>query len=522
MLLPVFALANPSPQTTPKPPTLVVRLASLDKLDREITFLGNTAGWPDLHKKLDEAIKSKLGPKGLFGIDHQRPIGLYGDFSGENNDLQGVVMLPITDEKQFQQMLENLGWEVRSDSNGLRTVKQDVFPKDVQYRVANNYAYLGLADQKTLAADHLLAPPAVFTDKDKTAISVTFRLDQVPENLRAKIHHRLKESFAASDNKTSEKSLQDTLRAALAKDIAKTLDLVLAQGHELDCHADIDRKTKQLKADLTLKPKSQTKLAEAIAKMGQRQTLFSGILDKNAALNGLINIDVPPELHKALRNIVQEAMQKNLVDSNDPAQKQRMTEFLEALKPSLTADDIDAAVSIRGPNAEKHFTLVAGVKLRQGNKLAATLQKLAKELPENDRALIQIDAEKAGNVAIHRVDLQAVSDSHAREMFGNNPLFVAFREDALFLAVGPDSLNVLKHAITSPAAPSAPVQFDVSLAKVAPLLMPKDQAAKAASTPRQPGEDGRLQLCVQGGDSLRVNFTLDLDGLRIFSEKTGK
>ena len=70
-------------------------------------------------------------------------------------------MVPLTDAKQFKEMLEGLGWQVSLDNNGIHNVKQDLLPIDVQYRVANGYAYVGLQGMSTLTAEALLTPDAV-------------------------------------------------------------------------------------------------------------------------------------------------------------------------------------------------------------------------------------------------------------------------------------------------------------------------------------------------------------------------
>src|SRR5262249_37167942 len=160
------------------PPAVIVRLASLDSLFDQLALLGGLVGQGDVAAKLDESIKGRLGPKGLYGIDAKKPIGLYARFGTHLSDITGVLLVPVTGPKQFKAMLEGLGWEVKADANGLHTVKQNLLPTDVQYRLAHGYAYVGLLGQDSLAPDRLLEPQKIFTGKPQGVFSLTLRLDQ--------------------------------------------------------------------------------------------------------------------------------------------------------------------------------------------------------------------------------------------------------------------------------------------------------------------------------------------------------
>ena len=162
LLIPTFAKADDVKKTAQTPPTIVVRLASLDTLFDRFKLVGSLMGKEDLGKKLERSLKSKLGTKGLFGIDPNRPIGCYARVGADISDINGILMVPMTGADQFKGMLEAVGWEVSSDMTGLFTVKQNLIPIDVQYRVANGYAYVGLQGMSTLAADGLLTPENVF------------------------------------------------------------------------------------------------------------------------------------------------------------------------------------------------------------------------------------------------------------------------------------------------------------------------------------------------------------------------
>jgi hypothetical protein len=515
LLVPTFANADDVKKTAQTPPTIVVRLASLDTLFDRFKLIGGLMGKEDLGKKLEASLKGKLGPKGLFGIDPDRPIGCYARVGADISDINGILMVPMTGADQFKGMLEAVGWEVSSDMTGLYTVKQNLIPIDVQYRVANDYAYVGLQGMSTLAADGLLTPENIFGANPSSAlVSVTVQLNQIPASVREMFIDVLDEALAKVDNKTSDSDAPKGLRTALTKEITRTLENVLKDGEELRADIDVEPKTKQLVVDLKLTAKAGSTLAQNIAGMGQRQTQFAGVLDKDAAMNGLVNLEVPLEMRGAVNGILQESLDKVLGDLVGPGKKQQAANLLSTLTPSLVGDDIDAAFSLRGPNQDKKFTLVAGFKLKQGNQLASTLVLLTKTLPKQKRDAVKLNFDKVDGVAIHSIDLQTLLDAKANDTLGDTPLFVAFRGDALFLAIGEGALPALKQAVAAPATVTAPLQFDVSMARFA--MSDKSPTAGALSAiALGSGEDARLHISVEGGSALRLRLTASLAAIKV-------
>src|SRR3954470_12495373 len=93
-LLALAALPAPVPAQAPAPPTLVVRLRSLDTLFESGKLLAAAAGKEQVLTQLEDLLKSKIGPKGLEGIDLKRPLGLYAQVGKELTDLKAVLLVP--------------------------------------------------------------------------------------------------------------------------------------------------------------------------------------------------------------------------------------------------------------------------------------------------------------------------------------------------------------------------------------------------------------------------------------------
>jgi hypothetical protein len=514
LCLPCAAHSVCAPQTTQTPPTLIIRVASLDKLMGQLDLLGNLFGSGDLGKKLDGTIKSRLGPRGLTGIDANRPLAFYGRIGNDLSDMSGVLMAPVTGEKEFKALLEGLGWEVSPPVDGIYAVKQSLLPTDLAYRVANGYAYLGLAGPDTLKPAALLAPASVFTDTKPAAISLTLRLNQLPQGIRDLLLDGFKEGIGKSTPKDGDPKAPQAIGAGATKAMQHMVESILTDGDELDVAMDIDAKTKQLAIEATLKPKAGSKLASTISKMAERKTLFSGVLQKDAAANVLINLDAPPETRAALDGLFQDTLDKVMGQLDDVGHKNQAKQLIETLKPSLAGGDIDFAVSLRGPHASNKFTFVAGFKLKHGDKLAGILLALIKELPDRERTSVELNVDKAGNVSIHRVGLQKALGQEMEKHFGDNPIYVAFRDDAIFVALGEDGLSAIKQAIQGAPA-LAPLQYDVSFAKLALLNDNAEGAQKILTS----GEDARCRILLEGGPVLRMRMTMSASAFQFFANK---
>src|ERR1700680_1615630 len=108
LLLPRLAWA----QANATPPTVVVRINSIDSLIDHVKCLTGLAGQKDAARQIEGLIKTKIGEKGLEGVDSGRPFGFYGRIGKELDDFSGAILVPISDEKAFINLLKSLNLQV--------------------------------------------------------------------------------------------------------------------------------------------------------------------------------------------------------------------------------------------------------------------------------------------------------------------------------------------------------------------------------------------------------------------------
>jgi hypothetical protein len=261
--------------------------------------------------------------------------------------------------------------------------------------------------------------------------------------------------------------------------------------------------------DLSLTGKGKSKLATSITDLGKVKSVVAGLVGGDSALSLVHHFALPDELRKALAPVIDEAIKKGLEEEKDKTKREVAARLARVIEPTLKAGELDLAVDMRGPSAGKLYTLVAGLKLQDGEAIEKALRDTIKDLPPEERAKIKLDADQAGKVRIHRLDVQKDYNDDFRKAFGDNPAYVAFRADAMFVAVGDKGVSALKEALAAPAKPGVPLRLEVSLARLAPAInnTPKD-AVKAAEEAFKQKDSDRVRVTLEGGDSLRLRASM--------------
>jgi hypothetical protein len=282
----------------------------------------------------------------------------------------------------------------------------------------------------------------------------------------------------------------------------------------------VDRKANNVFGELTFAGKAGSELANNIKSFGGGQTLFAGLLSPNSAINAVVHAGLPEALRESFGAAVDEGIQNALAKEQNPQARANAEKLVKALNPTLKAGAIDAAVSLRGPGADKLYTLVAGIELKEGMGIEKTLRELMVQLPAAAQAKIKLDAEDAAGVKIHRLGPADETNADVRRVFGDNPFYVAFRKDALLLSAGPGSLEAIKAGLVAQPGAAPPLAVDVSVARVAPLSKeqkadPRTIAQKVFTGPSR--DQDKVHFALEGGQALKLRFDMNGAVIRFLS-----
>jgi hypothetical protein len=501
-------------------PVVVLRVRSLDGVLDDARYLAALLGQEEPVKQFEAMIKKRSGKKGLEGFDTKKPIGLYGTPGPNGIDSTAVLMLPVKDTKAVLGMLENLGVKTEKDDDGLYTVSHEKLDVPVFFRIEHHYAYVTFRDKDNLDKSKLLTPAEVLPPGHTGLISATMRIDLLPEEVKEKVisEFNLRLADQRDQHFEGKGKIQKELGAQAEKELRARVKGLFNDGRELNLKIDLDRKANDLSIELTLDGKPGSKLAGAIADLGKTTSLFAGLMGKDSAASLLLSYTLPQRLRKTLAPAIDDAINNILDKQNDETRRSLTEKLLKVLAPSLKAGAIDAAIDLRGPSSKKHYTLVAGIKLKNGKEVERTIKEIVKDLPEEIRDVIKLDAHKAGDVNIHGVEVDRFLDDAAREMFGEEPIYFAVRSNAIYLAAGENSLKAIKEALDAKPGTTRMIHIDLSMAKLA-RLMARDnpdapKAAEEAFGKEQEGD--RISITLEGGKALKAKLSIKPMVLKFF------
>jgi hypothetical protein len=489
-------------------PTVVLRVRSIDTVIENGKLLARLAGREELAPQIEGLIKSKIGPKGLDGIDTRRPLGLYAQINDNLGEAAGVVLVPIADEAAFLGLLENLNFKATKDKDGLYTVAKEAAPVPVYFRFAHQYAYVTALNSASVARDKLIEPARLFPRDMKADISSTVRLDQLPKAARDLAINKVEEELAKAKDKKEkgETEAQHKVRVAALDAFTRQMTAVLRDGRALAGQITIDRQKQELSLQVSLAGKPDSDLAGEIRRLGEERSEFGGLVKGPATMKGLAHVVLPAEVRQALVPLIRQGAEQ-AGKQKDEAARRQVEQLLRALEPTLKAGDIDLGFSMRGPSPAKLYTLVMGARLKQGDELEATIRELIKNLPQKERQKLKLDAESAGDVKIHRIDGQEGFDKKTRDAFGDNPLWVAFRPDAVFVSLGENGLAALKEALSAAPQVTPPLLLEVSVARLAQTLAKTEDQRKIVHEVFGKGDAGTVRLTLEGGPALRLRLS---------------
>lgn len=510
------ALVPAAPAQQAATPAVVLRLRSLEGLADDFKYLARLAG-PDADNQLAQ-LDGFLKATRLFdALDPKRPLGIYGSIDANVITSTGVIMLPVKSEKALLDLLQGFNIEASKGTDDIYTVNAPNVPVPIYARFANQYAYVTGQNKAALDKGKLLAPAVVFPAGETAALSASFRIDQVPDELKQIALGQLELRLADLQDQDlpNETPVQRRLRIETTKFLSTQISAVIKDGGTLTVRLDLDRARDEVNAELSLTARPNSPLAANIAALGQSTSLFAGVIGSKSAMNGLVRFSLPADVRKTLEPVIDEAFQAAVKQEKDPVRKAEAERLFKAVAPSLKAGELDGGFTLRGPGSNKLYTFVAGVRLKDGTSIDKALRQALKDLPAKERALVQLDADSAAGVAIHRIQLKD-ADADFQKSFGAGPAYVAFRADAGFIAVGDEGLSALKEALAAKPKNSPQLHLDMSLRQLAPLMEAENPGAtQAAQTAfgSTAGND-RLVLTLEGGQSLRARLQIKTPALK--------
>jgi len=454
--------AAPRPGEKADGPAVIGQARSLnDLLAMTKTLVKNVAG-DDLYKQFEEHALPNLDPRKLPGIDPKRPFGLYGTIDAELAKCRAVLLVPVTSEKDFFDMLEQFDIPVNKGKEP--GTFEFVIPPDVPFpiagRIHKEYAYIALGGLDALDPKALLEPRDVINDKEKAAAFLALRLDRVPAETKKALVAALRDRTEQLPEAIPDPELKAAFTSA--RNLAlRWLKMLGDEGKEVAFRLDADTKTGDVSLEMALDGVPKSALAEAIAKRGPTRNAFASVAGDDFVQRLYVSAPLfADEAKEALTKLIEageKAFATKAGGGGAPPEVAALVDAIfKSLKATIVTGDMDLAAAIRGPNKDGFYTAVGAVHCKEGAPLEKAIRDAVKVLPGQSATYFKFDAHKVGGLSVHEIDLTAGAADVAKAVFGNGQKgYFAFGKDALYAAYGPDGLKLLKEAMDAKPGPAA-------------------------------------------------------------------
>jgi hypothetical protein len=493
-------------------PAILVRVRSLDALQVQGATLFDQLGLAKTFGQLDTLLKTKAGPKGLAGIDTAKPAGAFVHFDPEP---AWALLVPVTTEAAFLDLLERLDYKTSLGKDGVRTIP--VHPLiQASVKFDRGYAWITVLNRNAFRTKF---DAASLLPAGGPLVSGRVRLDLVPKDARqlvaAEFEERMQESLKTA-LKSTDKAGPKELTTAAFQELPRRFAQIVNEGKELAVDVDFEPVPKELRMQVRLNPLPGTELAKSLAEMGQRKNSLPAAGD--AALTANVGVRLPTPIAKALTKLVIESFEEAQAKFTDAGRKEKSQALLDALRPTLEAGNLVGQLRFVGPSADRKLGVVLFAEVKDGDKLAATVRQMLedarKQMPAAEQAKVELDADTAGPVKIQRFHLPA-DPGRAEDVLGQRILSLGVGPDALWMGLGTDSGAALKAMATAKRDVDAKVfALDLDAARLSLLLAPKADPKAFFGT----RSDGMLRVSAEAGQAFRVDLSIHTPVLRFLSQ----
>ncbi len=523
VIIAFFGVTVPLHAQAPKPtPGVVFRMQPINRLVENAFFLAEAVGMKEQAKMIEGSLKGLTGPKGIEGIDPEKPIGLYGNIGPNLIDSEVVGLIPIADEKTFVEMLGKLNLQAKKGDNGNYVMNIPNSPFPMFFKFKDGYMCATIRDEKGIDDKKLLSPKELLSVEKTGVMSISLNLSGLPEDLIKNIVPQIELQIAEAKQKKipGETPAVQKLRNDVSEMLLQFIVQVFTQGDDLTMKVDMDRKAGDIGLGVSFKGKNGSELAKTIAGMGAGKSMGAGMISKDSVLHMNMNSVIPATARKDFIKVFQEGINKSIEDEKDAGKKGVMEKMAKALAPTLELGTMDAVMEVRKTSNGK-FAFLTAMKIAEGKKIEEVIKLLYKDLPDSEKKKLSLDFAKAGDTNVHKVDI-LVQPADVKN-FGSEPGYLAISNDVILFAGGEKSLPLVNEALSSSAKPSPIFEFEIAFNKAAGLLTKEfaDAVEVAEKIFKENPNSDKLKLTLEGGKELSLKMSMKSTVLTFFKAADG-
>ncbi len=508
----------------------VVTIRSLSAVQADFRYIAPLVKAEAQVQQLDAYLKEHPRLKALDGLDANKPCGLYVNWPDNEKDVEAfnfpvVFFVPVTDEKKFLALPEELGLTPKLVSDG--RYRLTVFGlSQLHLRFAHGHVFIA---QKAEWLDGAVPNPADFLPagaRDNLLVA-SLRIEHFPpaagthlSGLFDQLQKQINEELGEDDRRPGETE-PEYRRRRVARRNADSFSAALTQAtaglgkqlREVTLRAALDTDVHALSVELTVVPRAGGPLANIAAHVSGARSRFSS-LARQAPFGGFVHFPASkggefiPDLG---------AIQKAARDLVGSRNRDAVIKFMQVLIPTIATDGLDCFLTVTpsGPGLVDP-TLLGGLKVRNGRKLDHLLRDTYRDFTANEKRDIAVQWNHSGHAGarIHKLRLAGADQD----------IYVAIRDDVVFVGTGKDPLPLLRQGLE---------QFDKSTPVATPLLELVGTSALFREDddirplldkliPRQQQDKLFARVILRGGADVRLRLEMSTHILRLLAELGGK
>lgn len=481
LLLACLAPVGRATEKDPEP-IAVFAFSGYDRFVEDLTYLqeltreGEKAEPLPLVNGLVRKLTSSTNVTDLKGLDPARPMGaaLFTD----GLDVAPVAFMPVLDAEAFLASIKPLVGEVAVVRENLWKVGRGEVTGYV--RVSEGWLFLAQAEANLARLPRPLAHLEGLTKTYDAALELNLR--NIPDVFRTMAIDLLRLTLRQQleQRREGESDAAFELRKRMTAYRFRFIEQFLIECGQITLGWSLDKGAKESTLELVLTPLAETQLAAEIATLRKCETRFGslgGDEDPFAfhlawQLDGRQIEKAANELAAARADLVALVGESGLAMSD--AERQTLRELsgtlLDVVQATISTGRVDLALSVSGDKPP--VTIAAATYVGRGDALREAfegLQALGKSNPRFSG--FELDAAKVGDVRVHAIGIAQDQKSEAlHKLFGADlKLYVAFANEATWLAIGPDALAAIERGMSNQPAELPPVQATLRLGRLTEL-----------------------------------------------------
>jgi hypothetical protein len=499
-------------------PVVVVTLGSIDQLTRDLNYLSGAIGQPQLG-----GMFAMMAGTFTQGIDTSQPVGVIVPLI--DGAPEPIALLPTANVKTVLKRMEAQVGPADELDDGTMVIA--IGANTVFIRQIGNWAVLA---RNRSVLDRAPADPSAIISEMGTDYDIAVRLDvqQVPPPMRDALIGQIRQGF---DQAMKQQQNGDEAAMEYAAQSIEQLEQVIDQTKELMIGIDIDSANRRIMLETEFTAVAGTKLARIYDGQKPIPSAYSSVIREDAAGYVHFASSIGPEALEQAQTSVDGAMQMlgsalSQTDKLSEAEQAEATDMIrrvvELMMASAKEGKSDFGALLLTDANQLQFAM--GAFVSDGGEAASIVKDVAAKVQgHGDAPRFEFDVNNYKGVNMHLVEADVPADEdEVRKIFGEQVrVHIGTGPKAIYVALGDDSLPLMKQLIDSEATPVAPsgntlMQLEVNLMPIlqfAQSVENNDAIAAMIDALSRADDAGELRIVSEAIENGQVSRFIIGDGM---------